>query len=126
MVTLLVGIFLIAAFVVWEMYGAKHPMVPGALFTTNDIVWKAFIVAFVAGMNLYSLLNFFPLTFTAVFDPNPISVGLKGLGYGISVTLGACVVNALLTVFKGHNRELLIFSTVLMSKSDVQSMISFR
>ncbi len=101
-------------------------MVPGALFSTNDVVWKAFVVAFVAGMNLYSLLNFFPLTFTAVFNPDPISVGLKGLGYGISVTAGACVINALLTVFKGHNRELLIFSTVLMSKSAIVTGTSAR
>lgn len=104
------------AFVLWEWKGAKYPMVPKELITDNNIIWRAFVVAFVAGMNLYSLLNFFPLTFTTLFNPDPIQVGLKGLGYGISVTAGAVLVNALLSVLKGHNRELLVFSTVLMSK----------
>lgn len=115
--TLIIGIVLILAFVGWEWKGAKHPMVPPQLFTNNTIVWRAFVVAFVAGMNLYSLLNFFPLTFSTLFNPDPVQVGLKGLGYGISVTLGAVVVNALLSILKGHNRELLIASTVIMSKS---------
>lgn len=114
--TLIIGIVLILAFVGWEWKGAKYPMVPPQLFTNNTIVWRAFVVAFVAGMNLYSLLNFFPLTFSTLFNPDPVQVGLKGLGYGISVTLGAVVVNALLSILKGHNRELLIASTVIMSK----------
>ncbi|KAF2165420.1 hypothetical protein M409DRAFT_55818 [Zasmidium cellare ATCC 36951] len=113
--TLLVGIVLILAFVVWEWKGAKYPMVPSQLFSNNTIVWRAFVTAFIAGMNLYSLLNFFPLTFSTVFNPDPVQVGLKGLGYGISVTAGAVTVNALLSVLKGHNRELLIFSTVVMT-----------
>lgn len=120
--TLLIGIVMIIAFVLWEWKGAKYPMVPKQLFTDNNIIWKAYIVAFVAGMNLYSLLNFFPLTFSTLFSPDPIQVGLKGLGYGISVTAGAVTVNALLSVFKGHNRELLVFSTVIMSKSSSMSL----
>lgn len=104
------------AFVVWESKFAPHPMVPPSLFRGNTVMAKVFLVAFVGGMNLYSLLNFFPLTFTNVFNPDPVQVGLKGLGYGISVTAGATIINGLLSVFKNHNRELLLFSTILMSK----------
>jgi hypothetical protein len=68
-------------------------------------------------MNFYALLNFFPTEFSAVFDPNPVQVGLKGLAPGLSTTFGAVFVNAALSWFKGHNRELLLFSTVIMSKS---------
>lgn len=58
----------------------------------------------------------FPLTFADVYTPDPIRVGLKGLGYGISVTLGATVFNALLSIFKNNNRELMIISCVIMSR----------
>lgn len=47
---------------------------------------------------------------------SPIQVGVKGLGYSIAITVGASVMNALLTLLKGHNREILLISCVLMSK----------
>jgi hypothetical protein len=58
----------------------------------------------------------FPLTFTDVYNPDPIQVGLKGLGYGISITAGATVVNWALSIFKNNNRELVIASCFIMSK----------
>ena len=57
----------------------------------------------------------FPLTFATLFDPTPIKVGVKGIGYGISVTLGAVVFNMLLTAFKKFNREVLLVATVIMT-----------
>lgn len=113
--TLLIGFAMIAAFVVWEWKGAKYPIIPRELFAGQRIVAVAFLIAFVAGMNFYSLLNFFPLEFSAVFPPDPVQVGLKGLGPGLSVTLGATLVNAALSWLKGHNRELLLVSTVIMT-----------
>lgn len=50
--TLLIGIVLILAFIVWEWKGAKYPMVPQELFTNNIIVWRAFVVAFVGGKHI--------------------------------------------------------------------------
>jgi hypothetical protein len=70
-----------------------------------------------SGMNFYALLNFFPLLFSMVFKPDPVQVGLKGLPPGLSTTFGAVFVNAALSWFKGHNRELLVFATVFMSRS---------
>lgn len=105
------------AFVIWEWKFAPHPMVPRTIFKGDRVIAMAYVVAFVGGMNLYSLLNFFPLTFTTLFNPDPIQVGLKGLGYGISVTAGATIINGLLSVFPKHNRELLVFSAVVMSES---------
>lgn len=112
---LIIGLLLIVAFVVWEAKFAKNPMVPGGLFHGQRIVAGCFLISFVAGMNFYSLLNFYPLTFSAVYDPAPVAVGLKGLGYGISVTAGATIGNALISSFKGRNRELLAFGAILMT-----------
>jgi len=38
-----------------------------------------------------------------------------GIPIGFSILTGACVVLALLSVFRGHNRELLIVSSILMT-----------
>lgn len=49
-------------------------------------------------MNFYSLLNFYPLTFSAIYNPAPVQVGWKGLGYGLTVTLGATSGSYLISV----------------------------
>jgi hypothetical protein len=52
--TLLFGLALIAAWVVWEWKFAPYPMVPGELFKGQRIVGLAYVVAFAAGMNFFS------------------------------------------------------------------------
>ncbi|KIW87484.1 uncharacterized protein Z519_11807 [Cladophialophora bantiana CBS 173.52] len=112
---LFIGAALIAGFVMWEWKGAKYPMVPRDLFVGQRVVAIALAVAFVSGMNFYSMINFAPLTYSTVYNPDPIQVGVKGLGYSIAITVGATVMNALLTILKGNNRELLLISCVLMT-----------
>lgn len=90
-------------------------MIPHRLFSGQRVVGLAFFVAFVAGMNFYSLLNFYPLTFAAVYNPDPVQIGLKGLGYGVSVTVGAVLFNALLSVPQIEARYILLVAAVLMS-----------
>jgi hypothetical protein len=51
---LLIGFFLMAAFVVWEVKFAKDPMVPHEMFKGQRIVAMAYGIAFVAGMALPS------------------------------------------------------------------------
>ena len=115
--TILIGTFLIAAFVLWEWKFAKFPMIPGKLFAGQRIVGMAFLVIFISGVYYYALINFVPILFEAVYDPDPIQVGLKALGPGISVIIGAVFINAALSVWKRNNREILLVSAVLMSKS---------
>jgi hypothetical protein len=67
-------------------------------------------------MNFYSMLNFFPILLERVYTPTPRSIGLKRLGIGFATPIGATVINWLLSVFKEHNRELLLLSCVLMNK----------
>jgi hypothetical protein len=49
------------------------------------------VAAFIGGMNFYSVLNFFLLTYETVYIPTSIRVGLYGLGYGFSVACGAAL-----------------------------------
>lgn len=112
---LLVGFALMVAFVAWEWKGAKYPMVPHEIFAGQRIVGVAFLIAFISGMNFYSMLNFYPILLENVYTNTPHAVGLKSLGIGFATPIGATLVNWLLSVFKGHNRELLLFSCVLMT-----------
>ena len=64
-----VGAALIAAFALWEWNGAKYPMVPKELFAGQRVVAVALAVAFVSGMNFYSMIAFAPLTYGTVFNP---------------------------------------------------------
>lgn len=86
------------------------------MFAGRKAVTMSFAVAFVGGMNFYSLINFFPLSFGTVFSPDPVQIGLKGLGYGISVTAGAFFFNFLMGSFYTRHRELLMIACVIMSK----------
>ena len=92
-------------------------MIPREIFRGQRAVGMSFLAAFVAGMDFYSLLNFFPLTFETVFTPTPIGIGIKGLGYGFSVAGGAAFWNYMLTLFPKFNREILIICALIMSKS---------
>jgi hypothetical protein len=115
--TLLTGFLLTITFVLWEWKGAKNPIIPKQIFAGQRIVALAFLVAFISGMDFYSVLNFFPLTFQNVYKSSPITIGCKGLGPGLSVPFGAALINMLLSVLKRNNRELLLCSALIMSMS---------
>jgi hypothetical protein len=114
--TLIIGFVLMVAFGLWEWKGAKYPIVPHEIFVGQRTVGVALLIAMVSGMNFYSMLNFYPLILENVYTDTPYSIGLKSLGIGFATPIGATVINWLLSVFKGHNRELLMFSCVLMSE----------
>ena len=88
------------------------------MFQGQTIVATAYGIAFVAGMNFSALLNFFPVMFQSVFEPDPVQIGLKGIPPALATTFGAVVVNASLSWFKGWNREILLTCVVIMSKLD--------
>lgn len=112
---LIIGLVLVGAWVVWEWKFAKYPMIPRQIFQGQRVVALTFFIAFVAGINFYSLLNFYPLSFATMYDPDPIQIGLKGLGYGISITAGAVFFNALLST-SIEAKWILLVAASLMSK----------
>ncbi|KAF2130586.1 MFS general substrate transporter [Dothidotthia symphoricarpi CBS 119687] len=113
--TLLLGLALIAAWVVWESKFARHPMVPGELFKGQRIVGLAYGIAFVAGMSFFSVLNLFPVAFTSVYDPDPVQIGLKGLGPSFATALGAIAFNAALSAYPNRTREVLLLAVLMMT-----------
>jgi hypothetical protein len=67
-------------------------------------------------MNFYAVLGFFPVMLQSLYPPDPIEIGVRGLGYPLAILVGACVVNALLSYTNGHVRWMLFTSAAIMSK----------
>ncbi|KAH0829233.1 putative major facilitator superfamily transporter [Fonsecaea pedrosoi] len=117
---LIIGILLIIAWVIWEWKYAPHPMIPRELYQGQRVVALTFLVAFVAGFDFYSLINFFPISFSTLWSPDPVQVGLKGLGYGISTTAGAVFWNALLST-RLEAKYILLMSSIIMKQECLSS-----
>ncbi|KAI9813548.1 MAG: hypothetical protein M1832_006279 [Thelocarpon impressellum] len=115
LVPLLLGIALLVAFVVWEIYFAKYPMFPSRLKQEPRILALTLVITFISGANFFSVLLFWPTQAFNVYGHDPIQVGLRGLPIGFGILFGACICLWLLSVFRGHNKELMIVSSVLMT-----------
>ena len=64
---------------------------------------------------------FWPTESFNVYGHDPVDVGVRSLPIGFGIMAGACIVLVLLSVFKGHNKELLIASSVLMTAGEQAS-----
>ncbi|RYN26926.1 hypothetical protein AA0113_g7413 [Alternaria arborescens] len=112
---LILGAAFIIAFILWEAYGAKHPMFPKRLRQEPRILGLTLVITFISGANFFSILMFWPTQAFNVYGHDPIGVGLRGLPVGFSILAGACIVLWLLSMLRGHNKELLIASSILMT-----------
>ncbi|KAI7207561.1 MFS multidrug transporter-like protein, partial [Hortaea werneckii] len=112
---LILGAAMLIAFCFWETYGATHPMFPKRLRQDPRILGLTLVITFISGANFFSILMFWPTQAFNVYGHSPVGVGIRGLPVGFSILVGACLVLYLLSVFRGHNRELLILSSVLMT-----------
>ncbi|OCK76057.1 putative major facilitator superfamily transporter [Lepidopterella palustris CBS 459.81] len=114
--TLLIGLFSMIAWFIWEWKFAKYPMVPHELFANQKVVQSALLVVFVSGFN-YLLLVFWPLVVTNLY-PNPqdpIKVGLKGFPIVISVTCAAVFWNVLISFWRGSAKWVLFMGATLLT-----------
>ena len=58
--SLVVGLVMIGAFVVWELKFAKYPMFPGKILREPRILLLTLIITFISGSNFFSVLMFWP------------------------------------------------------------------
>ena len=57
---LILGAALMIAFVFWEIYGTKFPMIPGRLKKDPRILGLTLVITFLSGANFFALLFFWP------------------------------------------------------------------
>lgn len=115
LVCLFLGVFLLVCFVIWEAKFAKFPMFPARLKQSPRILALTLVITFISGANFFSVLLFWPTQAFNVYGQDPVGVGIRGLPIGFSILTGAFVVLWLLSVFRGHNRELMIASSIIMT-----------
>lgn len=106
---------MLVAFGFWEVYGAKYPIFPTRLKQEPRTLGLTLVITFISGANFFSVLMFWPTESFNVYGHDPVDVGVRSLPIGFSILSGACIVLVLLSVFRGHNKELLIVSSVLMT-----------
>lgn len=124
LVPLILGALLLIAFAVWEVKGAKYPMFPSRLKQEPRVLALTLVITFISGANFFSILMFWPTQAFNVYGHDPVGVGIRGLPVGFSILAGACIVLWLLSVFRGHNKELMIASSVLMTAGKNQASSS--
>jgi len=112
---LIIGVVLLVGFFLWEAKFAKHPMFPKRLRQDPRILGLTLIITFISGANFFSILMFWPTQAFNVYGHDPVGVGIRGIPVGFSILAGCCIVLWLLSTFRGHNRELLIVSSIPMT-----------
>ena len=90
-------------------------MFPSRLKQAPRTLALTLVITFISGCNFFSVLMFWPTQAFNVYGHDPVGVGIRGLPVGFSILAGACIVLWLLSVFRGHNKELMIASSVLMT-----------
>lgn len=106
---------ILVAFAAWEIYGAKYPIFPTRLKQEPRTLGLTLVITFISGANFFSVIMFWPTQSFNVYGHDPVQVGLRSLPVGFGIMAGACIVLWLLSVLRGHNKELLIISSVLMT-----------
>jgi hypothetical protein len=106
---------MLVAFGFWEVYGAEYPIFPSRLKQEPRTLGLTLVITFISGANFFSVLMFWPTQAFNVYGHDPTGVGIRGLPIGFGIMGGACIVLWLLSVFRGHNKELMIASSVLMT-----------
>ena len=112
---LVLGIVLMIAFVLWEAYGAAHPMFPRRISKASSILTLTLVITFISGANFFSILMFWPTQAFNVYGHDPIGVGIRGIPVGFGILAGAFIALWALSAFRGHNKAILIVASILMT-----------
>jgi hypothetical protein len=115
LVLLFLGLFILTLFVLWELYGTKHPIVPRRLGTEPLILSLTLLITFISGANFYSVIMFWPSQSLNVYGHDPVQVGIRCLPLAFGTAFGAITALWLLSKLQGHTRELMVACCCLMT-----------
>lgn len=113
---LIIGFLLLfIIFPIWEIKFAKFPMFPSRMKQDARVLVLTLIITAISGANFFSVLMFWPVQAFNVYGHDPVQVGLRGMPIGFSILAGAVIVLGLLSFLRGHNRELMIGASIVMT-----------
>ncbi|KAJ2591224.1 hypothetical protein IWW49_001642 [Coemansia sp. RSA 1797] len=87
---LVVGVVLLGVFVAVELKLPQVPLVPMWLFTVRNLN-IAFLVTFMCGMAMFSVIFYMPVYFSAVYGANAMRAGLLVLPFGIALSVSSFI-----------------------------------
>ena len=90
-------------------------MFPHRLKQEPRILGLTLVITLISGANFFSILLFWPTQSYNVYGHEPVRVGIRSIPLGFSILAGACVVLLLLSLTRGHIRELMFVSCVFMT-----------
>jgi hypothetical protein len=113
---LISGLVMLVAFPLWEWLGPHdYPMVPRDLFKGQRVVALAFAIVFVAGMDFYAILGFYPIVLQNVYHTSAIEIGIRALNYPWAILGGACILSWAISYSRGHVRGMFFVSAAMMT-----------
>ncbi|KAH7121746.1 fungal trichothecene efflux pump [Dactylonectria estremocensis] len=113
---LIIGVCTVAAFVCWEVWGAKYPMIPKNLGKAPRTLGLLLLISFISGANFFSVLMLWPTQAFNVYGHDPVAVGLRGLPFGLGVMLGCVITLGLMSRLRGRGiRWLLTAASCVMT-----------
>jgi Fungal trichothecene efflux pump (TRI12) len=89
-------------------------MFPSRLKQEPRILALTLMNTFTSGAN-FSVIRFWPTQAFNVYGHDPVGVGVRSIPISSSMLAGACIVLWLLSIFRCHNKELMIASSILMT-----------
>ena len=101
-------------------------MFPARLKQSPRVLALTLIITAISGANFFSVLLFWPTQAFNVYGQDPLGVGIRGLPVGFSILFGAVIVLLMLSAFKGHIRELMIVSSMIMTAGKCWASIPFQ
>ncbi|KAL8994646.1 MAG: hypothetical protein Q9188_007007 [Gyalolechia gomerana] len=102
LVPILVGLFGLVLFVLWEARFAKSPLLPLDIFRNKDSN-IAYFIDFIHGIILWGIVYYMPLFFEGAKDYTPVLAGVSALPQSLTVVPCAMVVG-IVAAKTGHYR----------------------
>jgi MFS family permease len=115
---LFIGVALLVAFAVWEFKGTKYPMFPARLKKDPRNLYLILFITAISGANFFAILVWWPVQSYAMYDPNPINVGIRSLPIGFGIIVGAMIIGFLITALNGRIKLLLTISCCIMTAGE--------
>lgn len=121
---LILGIFLMICFCLWEWFGAKYPLFPRRIIHAPRPFFCLIFVIFAAGINYVPLVVFWPIQSISVFGTGHHGTGLNALPIGMCI-LGGSILSALLIgLFKNHVTLVMTLFCIMQTIGEFKSLYS--
>ncbi|TVY46436.1 Efflux pump [Lachnellula occidentalis] len=112
---LVVGLVSLLAFVVWEKFGAKHPLFPWQLVKHKRLFFAICTLCLTSGINYVPVVVFWTIQVYTVYGASYRQAGIYLLPIGFCIAGGAVISAVFMTVFKKKIQFVLLFFCIMQT-----------